>query len=650
MKILLLSVNSETFFYNQVVIPFGLASLGTYVRDDGHTIAGIEMNTPPEKIAGRYLNVDGELLGRIVAFDPDVVAMSTYAENIHNVLFWAGVIKHHVPKARIILGGNHASYIASEIMETSDAVDFVVRFEGEKPFRSLCRKIEHDDTDYRDVPNLTYRQNGTIVETETAPLIEHLDELPKLARDFFEREDRLEVNHADIITARGCPFNCTFCNCNHFWNKRYRTVSTDRVIEELHDLKARYPNLKTIRIRDESVSIDRRRCKELCNKIAAQGLGLKLQAHSRLDGLDEEIIQHLAKAGYEQLFIGLESGSPSVLERLNKGIDADDIRTIVPHLRKYGISFRLSLMLATPGETLDEVRETLNLIEDLDLDFDEFYFGLGIIIYPGTTDCRTFLKRHSDFRWLGFQKLSAGYYNVTDNSNNVTRISHRNPRYDLRELYALINGCLSGRLQSHGETDYFHLASIKSRVNDIETSFGESESRRSFLRAVLGALDERDETWGIVANYSYYAALLEDVAANTDFKHFVGMYTLVKDERSVGERLARKANSLLFAVPENEITEWYIHVSGLGFEGQVLSFERIVTNDDFRETAPENLIDRAAVDKNTLRRSIREYRMRSFAATGRRQLVRLIKKLGLYRTALVMLHYKQKLSASMRKR
>jgi len=330
MKILLLSVNSRTFFYSQVVIPFGLASLGSYVQNDGHIIKGIEMNTPLEKISQRYLHIDKELLEEITRFSPDLIAMSTYAENIHNVLFWSETIKKALPKTTVALGGNHASYIAREILEGSPAVDIIVRFEGEIPFKQLCDAIEKNERNYDDIPNLVYRRNGTIRENPLTGLIDNLDTLPVLNRDFFESPEYSEMSHADIITARGCPFHCTFCNCNHYWQKRYRTMSVQRVIEELKLLKKRYPNLLTVRIRDEAISINKTRCLELCEALVKERFGLKFQAHSRLDGLDEEVIKHLALAGFNQLFVGLESGSPNVLKQLKKGIKPEKVYEIVP--------------------------------------------------------------------------------------------------------------------------------------------------------------------------------------------------------------------------------------------------------------------------------------------------------------------------------
>jgi len=185
MRILLLSVNSRTFFYDQLVVPFGLSCLGSYVQDRGYTIKGIEMNSPPEMIPERYLKVDRQLLDEITQYVPDLIAMSTYAENIHNVLFWAETIKGSLPETTILVGGNHASYIAEEILVKCPAVDAVVRFEGEIPFEQICRKIENNNKNFHDVPSITYRGNGTIVENQAIGLIPDLNILPPLNRDFF---------------------------------------------------------------------------------------------------------------------------------------------------------------------------------------------------------------------------------------------------------------------------------------------------------------------------------------------------------------------------------------------------------------------------------------------------------------------------------
>lgn len=421
-RILLLSVNSNTFYYDQVVIPFGLISLASYVGEEDYEIKGIEMNSPPEKIKDRYLKVDKNLLNEIKTFSPDIVAMSTYSSNIYNVLFWVNVIKKILPNCLTIIGGNHASYIARECLEKYPSLDMIVSFEGEIPFKAICEKVKSDNQDFSDVPSLTYRLNGKIKENAQIDFIKDLNQLPYLNRRFFQdptKKDE-EIYHADLITARGCPFNCTFCNCNHYWSKVYRVRLMDSVITELKQLKEKFPNLKSVRIRDESVTINRHRCAKLCDALEKNNVNLEFQAHSRLDGLDEEVIQNLARAGFKLVFIGMESGSSKVLERLQKGIDISRAEEVVALLRKYGIGFRVSFMSFTPGEKLKETLKTIRLIKKLKLRKNEFYLGSGIAIYPGTTECDNFLKLNLDYEWLAKEYPFRGKYSgAKDQNGNI---------------------------------------------------------------------------------------------------------------------------------------------------------------------------------------------------------------------------------------
>ena len=428
MKILLLNVNSYSFFYGQLVVPFGLASLGSYVDDEGYIIKGIEMNSPPERIPMRYLNVDQDLLKEITEYSPDIVAMSSYASNMYNVLFWAEVIKNALPHVCIVVGGNHASYIAREILDKCSAIDIVARFEGEIPFKMICRSVHENNYDYSKIPNVVYRKGEEIVENELIDLIEHINSLPIINRKYFESPtEKQSITHVDIITARGCPFHCTFCDCNHYWKKTYRARSVKTVIEELKQLCQECPNLKTTRFRDESLTINKARCIQMCKEIVKNNIRLKFQAHSRLDGLDnEEVVKHLSKAGFERLFIGLESGSRAVLVRLKKGIDISKAEETISLLRRYEIKTRISFLIATRGETFKETLETVKLIKKLKLKKDEFYIGNSIQIYPGTYEHNIFLEENPDYECITTTYNFKGkYFGDKDPYGNIIQPSFR---------------------------------------------------------------------------------------------------------------------------------------------------------------------------------------------------------------------------------
>ena len=429
MKILLLNINSYNFFYGQLVIPFGLASLGSYVEGEGYTIKGIDMNTPPERIPLRYLHLDEELLEEIKEYSPDLVAMSSYASNMHNILFWAEAVKMVLPKTCIVVGGNHASYIAGEVLEKCPAIDMVVRFEGEISFKMICGHIDKDNRNCSDIPNITYRKEKKVAENAQIGLIENLDLLPPLNRGYFEDAgDKQKVTHIDMITARGCPFHCTFCDCNHYWGKTYRTQDVEMVVGKLERLCHEYPNLKTVRFRDESITINKGRCIALCEEIVNARLNatLKFQAHSRLDGLDEEVVKHLAEAGFEKLFIGFESGSQAVLRRLKKGIDISKAYATIRLLKQYGVKPRISFLIATRNETFRESMETVKLIKKLKLNRDEFYIGSSIQIYPGTYEHEKFLEQNPDYKWLASTHNFKGkYFGDYDTCENVIQPSFR---------------------------------------------------------------------------------------------------------------------------------------------------------------------------------------------------------------------------------
>ena len=421
-RILLLSVSSTSFFYEQVVIPFGLVSLASFIDCPNYEIKGIELNWPAERILQRYLKVDDEILKQILDFSPNMVAMSTYASNMYNCLFWADVIKQKLPYCFVVVGGNHVSYIAGECLSKCESIDAVVRFEGEIPFKMLCEKCSREDFEFGDVPNLVWRKNGETIENQKMILLDNIESLPIINRTYFtsQQTDKL-LTHADVVGARGCPFHCTFCDCNHYWQKTYRTRKVESIIKELKRLIGDNPDIKSVRFRDESITLKKQYCMDLCRALIDNNIKIEFHAHSRLDGLDEELVVMLAKAGFKLLFIGVESGSEKVLKNLKKGIKLERLVPSLELLRKHGIDFRLSFMSSTPGETFFDTLKTVRLIKRLKLKRSEYYMGIGVDIYPGTEECNKFLQLNPDFEWISNKdvKFSGRYSAKRDPFGNI---------------------------------------------------------------------------------------------------------------------------------------------------------------------------------------------------------------------------------------
>jgi anaerobic magnesium-protoporphyrin IX monomethyl ester cyclase len=436
-RILLLNISSTSFFYEQVVIPFGLVSLASFVDCPDYEIKGMELNWPAEKIMQRYLKVDDEILKQILHFSPDMVAMSTYASNMYNCLFWADAIKRELADCFVVAGGNHASYLGRECLLKCNAIDAVVKFEGEIPFKMLCEKCFAKNYDFKDIPNLVWRKNGQIIENQETVLLDNLESLPIINRTYFASQQAGKLlTHADIISARGCPFHCTFCDCNHYWQKTHRTRRVESVVSELIMLIKTNPDIKSVRFRDESITLKKQYCMDLCRSIIDNEIKLDFSAHSRLDGLDEELIVMLAKAGFKLLFVGVESGSEKVLKNLKKGIKLEKLASNLELLRKYGVNFRLSFMSSTPGETFFDTLKTVRLIKKLKLKRNEYYMGIGIDIYPGTEECNKFLQLNPDYEWISNKnfKFNSRYFAKRDLFGNII-----NPKF---RQYSLLKSAL----------------------------------------------------------------------------------------------------------------------------------------------------------------------------------------------------------------
>jgi hypothetical protein len=196
------------------------------------------------------------------------------------------------------------------------------------------------------------------------------------------------------------------------------------------------PDIKSVRFRDESITLKKQYCMDLCRSIIDNNIKLEFHAHSRLDDLDEELIATLAKAGFKLLFIGVESGSEKVLKNLKKGIKLEKLAPNLALLRRYGINFRLSFMSSTPDETFFDTLKTVRLIKKLKLKCNEYYMGIGIDIYPGTEECAKFLELNPDYQWISNKefKFNGRYSAKRDLFGNII-----NPKF---RQYSLLKSAL----------------------------------------------------------------------------------------------------------------------------------------------------------------------------------------------------------------
>jgi radical SAM superfamily enzyme YgiQ (UPF0313 family) len=182
-----------------------------------------------------------------------------------------------------------------------------------------------------------------------------------------------------VVTSRGCTAGCRFCIKHVMWQNTVRSHTPERILEEMKELKRL--GIDNIHFYADLFTVDREVVIGLCKLIIADGLKVKWTCNSRVDYIDEEMLPLMARAGCWMISWGLESGSPEVLKRMHKGIKLEKARAALALSHKLGIKNWGYFIIGLPGETVDTIRQTINLAKSLPLELALFHIAAP---YPGT--------------------------------------------------------------------------------------------------------------------------------------------------------------------------------------------------------------------------------------------------------------------------
>ena len=319
-----------------------------------------------------------ELKGDIEKFRPDIVAVHMKTGSYLTALNTARLAKEINPSVITVMGGPHPTMIPEDIAR-KDVVDFVVLGEGEETMAELAG-LDGNAGASR-VRSIAFSDGKEVVITEPRPLIKDVDSLPfPSRRSILFREKYPKDAFGIIFTARGCPFECTYCASKKIWTRRVRFRSPGNVIEEMSQVYTDY-NTKYFQIRDDTFTLNKSRAIEICEGLIKSGIRITWHCDTRADCVDDELVRVMKAAGCAHVSIGIESGSERILERIKKGETPAQMEKAFSLFRKYGISTNAFIMIGFPGETRDDVKKTMALAKRCRPD----NLVLSILTpYPGT--------------------------------------------------------------------------------------------------------------------------------------------------------------------------------------------------------------------------------------------------------------------------
>jgi len=379
MKVLLLRPAANVSGMAQV-IPLGLLAIGSALKRAGHSVRLLDLRMPDSSGTGL-----GESLRD---FAPEVVGIGLMTIESDAAFALARQVKILRPGTRVIFGGPHCAHEPRFVLHDPN-VDFMVIGEGEETAVDLIGALE-GRADLQGIPGIAYRRGDRIIQTEDRQPIPDLD---SLETDYslidVPRYFRFSCSHEylpatrrfmPLMTSRGCPYSCIYCH--DLFGKSMRFRSPRAVLSEMEFLRDTY-GVEEFHILDDVFNINMKRAKQIFDSIVERGMDVKIAFPNgvRADLIDDEMVEKMRSAGVYRLALGIESGSRRIQRMISKSLDIAILKRVVEKLTGAGISVNGFFMLGFPGETREEMEQTIRFACGLDL--STALFSL-VIPNPGT--------------------------------------------------------------------------------------------------------------------------------------------------------------------------------------------------------------------------------------------------------------------------
>lgn len=326
-----------------------------------------------------------EVLSRIINFKPDIIGISAMTHFWIDVLEIARITKELSPDIKVVVGGPHATIYPINTVKNR-YIDYAVRGEGEICLKELLDAIfaNRPELDICGIPGVASKVH--LEERKDNEDIEHLrignlNDIPRPDRNLLDNSKYFSVfsrpgAFTTLMTSRGCPFSCIFCDR---LGKEFRSICAENVIEEIKECLRL--GITDFFIHDDTFTVDKKRVRQICEAIIRERLGIRWEARSRADCVDYELLKIMKQAGLSRISFGVESGNEGILTTLNKGVKLSEVKSVFSWCGELKITTLADFMIGSPGETLEEINDTLRFIRQIKPDYVQFSITCP---YPAT--------------------------------------------------------------------------------------------------------------------------------------------------------------------------------------------------------------------------------------------------------------------------
>jgi anaerobic magnesium-protoporphyrin IX monomethyl ester cyclase len=311
--------------------------------------------------------------------------------------------------AKTIVFGTHVTPIPRETLRPYPSLDFGLVGEPDLTLRDLLDHLEgkldqrspeiqkmfasemgykpalkeDGNVDMHGIRGIAWREGENVHVNMPRPFIPSLDDLPMPMHELLPlqkyRMPLIKGPFTFIVTSRGCPAGCTYCIKHVSYQYSARLRSPELLVEEMWQLKKQ--GIHNIHMYADLFTINRTQVIDLCKLMVEEKIGIKWTCNSRVDYVDEEVLNWMAKAGCRLISWGIESGNEQILKHARKGANPAKAKQALTWAKKAGIMNWGYFIIGLPGETEETIRQTIDFAKTLPLDIALFHVAAP---YPGT--------------------------------------------------------------------------------------------------------------------------------------------------------------------------------------------------------------------------------------------------------------------------
>jgi radical SAM superfamily enzyme YgiQ (UPF0313 family) len=345
--------------------PLGLLYIAACLKEDGHEVEVYDL-------------VFEDQYEKFLASIPsaDYLGFSVTSPLYPMVQKLCSTLKSSNPNLKVVLGGPHVSASPSVVLK-NPFVDYIIVGEGEY---SMCHLVRGDVN----FSGIGHKENGDFV-VNPPQLIADLDSIPFPNRSFLDISKYGIISqgvgkYTTLISTRGCPYKCCFCDSHITFGRKVRFRSPENVVTELKSCIEKY-NIWHFGFLDDTTTINQKRFMRICDLIIEEGLNIRYHCATRVDCVNEELLRKMKESGCYRLHIGCESGNDEILKNTGKGITIEQIVDCFKLCKKIGMSTYAYFILGLPGDTVETILKTIKFSVKINPDFIQYTIAMP---FPGT--------------------------------------------------------------------------------------------------------------------------------------------------------------------------------------------------------------------------------------------------------------------------